>query len=326
MKRREVIAGLAWTLSARFAFGQMPARRPRVVTLWTTTAMVAAPYVKEFEEGLTERGWMPGRTLEVDHRFTDGRPERLPSFAAEIVAARPDAIMTGLNLGAVALRKLTTEIPIVVASALDPVGSGLAQSIARPGWNVTGNVDIPHEQVLKRIQIVRDIIPNLHHIAILYNEAAPGMRGAKDALHDAARQFGIEVHDAPLSAAQDLALAMKSIVESGCEAIFTLPNDNLTFLLRKEITAVARQHRIATMLGSREAVRDGGLIAYTPNNLALFRRASYFVDRVLRGSHPGELPFEQPTRYDLVINLATARALGITLPERLLATADEVIE
>jgi putative ABC transport system substrate-binding protein len=325
VKRREVIAGLAWTLSAGFAFGQMPARRPRVMTLWTTTALVAAPYVKEFEEGLTERGWMLGRMLEVDHRFTDGQPERLSSLAAEIVAARPDVIMSGLNTGAVALHKLTTDIPIVVASALDPVGSGLAQSIARPGWNVTGNV-IPHEQVLKRIQIMRDIIPNLRRIAILYNEAAPGIRVAKDALHDAARQFGIEVHDAPLTAPQDLALAMKGIVESGCEAIFALPNDNLFFLLRKEITAAARQHRIATMLGSHEGVRDGGLIAYTPNLLALFRRASYFVDRVLRGSQPGELPFEQPTRYDLVINLATARALGITIPERVLSTADEAIE
>jgi putative ABC transport system substrate-binding protein len=140
MRRREVIAGLAWTLSAGFAFGQMPGRRPRVVTLWTTTALVAAPFGKQFEEGLTERGWVLGRTLEVDHRFTEGQPERLPSLAAEIVAAKPEVIMTGLNTGAVALRKLTTEIPIVVASALDPVGSGLAQSIARPGWNVTGNV------------------------------------------------------------------------------------------------------------------------------------------------------------------------------------------
>ena len=172
MRQREVIAGLAWTLSAGFAFGQMPARRPRVVALWTTTALAAAPFSKEFEEGLTERGWVLGRTLEVDHRFTEGQPERLPSLAAEIVAARPDVIMAGLNTGAVALRKLTTEIPIVVASALDPVESGLAQSIARPGWNVTGNV-IPRELVLKRIQIMRDIIPNLHRVGILYNEPRP---------------------------------------------------------------------------------------------------------------------------------------------------------
>jgi len=210
----------------------MPAHRPRVVTFWATTALAAAPYIKEFEEGLTERGWVLGRTLEVDHRFTDGQPERLPPLAAEIVAAKPDVIMTGLNIGAVALRKLTTDIPIVVGSVLDPVESGLAQSIARPGWNVTGNV-IPHELVLKRIQIMRDIIPNLHRIAILYNKAAPGMQGAHDALHDAARQFGIEVHDGPFTSAQDVAVAMEGIVESGCEAIFTLPTISASFCERR---------------------------------------------------------------------------------------------
>jgi len=264
MQRREFILAVGgtaatWPLAAR---AQPSGRVYRIGWLTIGSRGQQLHLIKAFEEGLRSLGYRVSENIIIEYRFADGEIELLPELAANLVQLGVDVIVTG-NISTGAAMKATATIPIVTPNSADPVTaglvtslarpggnvtgftqdtggelngkrleSGLAQSIARPGWNVTGNV-IPHELVLKRIQIMRDIIPNLHRIAILYNKAAPGMQGAHDALHDAARQFGIEVHDGPFTSAQDVAVAMEGIVESGCEAIFTLPTISASFCERR---------------------------------------------------------------------------------------------
>jgi putative tryptophan/tyrosine transport system substrate-binding protein len=326
MNRRALLAALLLIAPIGEALAQPIARIPRVVTLWASSEAVVGPYAREVEAGLEERGWVIGKTVRIEHRFTDAKPERLVLIAAEVAESAPDVIMTGLNPAALALRKLTTTIPIVVGWSVDPVGAGLAQSLARPGGNVTGLTAAPPELSSKRLQIMREILPGLRRVGVLYNSGNSGIRSSYEELKSAASEFGIELIDAPMTGPGDLPAAFERMRSGGAEVVTGLPGDALTFRLRKEINALALHHRMPTNYAARESVEDGALLSYAPSLRATYRRSSMLIDRILRGANPADLPFEQPTRFEVVINLTTARALGLTIPPSLLARADEVIE
>lgn len=324
MKRRDILGGFFWLGSGTFALAQTQVKQFVVATLWTTTPEVADPYVKQFEAGLRERGWLLGETLLVEHRLTHAQPNRLAPLAAEVISLRPNAILAGLESSAITLKKLTANIPIIVGVSTDPVAAGLTNSISRPDGNVTGNM-LPTDVAAKRIQLVREIFPHMRRIGVLHNATGPNVLKVLDAVFAAGKEFAVEIQPAPLSRPQDLQAVLRDIRESGCDAIFPL-TDNFTSLLRKEIATFALQNRIATITGTVEMVRDGALFSYSPSLSATFRRAAYFVDRILRGARPSELPFEQPVHYELAVNLSTARAIGVTVPGHILAIADEVID
>ncbi len=311
--------------AAPHALAQKAEKTARVATLWTTTRALAQPYIEEVEGGLRELGWVKGRNLTIEHFCTDARPERLPAMAAEVIAWKPDVAVGMINTGAVALKRLTNTLPIVAAIALDPVGNGLAISLARPGGNVTGMVGMGDLIISKNLQLLHELVPQARRIGMLWNTEFPGNRATRNAAEKAAPGLGITLIDGGVRTAEDFAGVFERLARARIDALYVI-QDNLTFLRRREIIEAAARHRWPAMYGFRENCDEGGLICHSPNLSARFRRSAVFVDRILRGTAPAVIPFEQPTTFDLVINLRTARALGIAVPQSLLLMATRVIE
>ena len=262
-----------------------------------------------FIQRLSQLGWIEGRTVAIEYRWSEGRPERVAEFAAEFVQQKVDVIVS--YGGAVAtLKQATAVIPIVFAIAGDPVGSGFVESLARPGGNVTGMSLQQTDIVSKRLELLRDVFPNLRRLAIMFNADYPSSAsksrhtksGARRILHPSSR-----------------------LLKSQADALYVV-GDSLTLANRTPIVTLALGARLPTIFDNRIIVQAGELMSYGANFPALFQRAAEYVDKILRGAKPGDLPVEQPTKFDLVVNLKTAKALGLTVPTALLATADEVIE
>ena len=323
MKRRDFITLLggaaAWPLTAR---AQQAAKLPMVGFLGATTASAQSQWTAAFVQRLHELGWTEGRNVAIQYRWADGRPERFAESAAEFVRLNVDVIVTGG--GAVpAAKKATSVIPIVFAAASDPVGGGLVASLARPGGNVTGLSIQASDLAGKRVELLREVVPSLRRLAILANvnyASAQEMRGAQVA----ARTLGLEVITLEIRRAEDITPAFDAI-KGRVDALYVAA-DPLVTTNRIRINTFANVARLPTMSGMREHVEAGSLISYVPNFSDLFRRAADLVDKVLRGAKPGEIPVEQPTKFDLIINLTTAKALGLTIPESFLLRADELIE
>src|SRR5262245_3363472 len=327
MRRRKFFslvgaAALAWPLSA--ARGQQPAKVPIIGFLGASTASTGNPWAAAFVQRLRELGWIEGRTVAIEYRWADGRNERVPELAADFVRLKVDVIITYANTSAAAIKRTVTTIPIVFAAAGDPVGTGLVASLARPGGNVTGLSLQQPELAGKRLEILRDLFANLRTLAILGNAASPNAvleMGEADA---AARRLGLAVVRIEVRKAEDFA-AVVATLKNRAEALY-ICTDPLLTTNRQSINTLALGARLPTMSGFREYVEAGGLISYGPNFPDLFRRAAEYVDKILRGTKPADLPVEQPTKFDLVINLTTAKALGLTIPEQFLLRANEVIE
>ena len=326
MRRREFFslvggAAAAWPLSAR---GQQPAKAPIIGFLGATTASAGNQWAAAFVQRLNELGWIEGRTVAIEYRWADGRNERVAEIASEFVRLKVAVIVTYANTTAAATKRTVTTIPIVFAAAGDPVGTGLVASLARPGGNVTGLSLQQPEIASKRLQILRDLLPNLHTLAILANAGSPNAvleMGEADA---AARRLGLAVVRSEVRKTEDFAPALDAL-KGRAEALYVC-SDPLLTTNRLGINTLALGVRLPTMYGFREFVEAGGLISYGPNFPDLFRRAAEYVDKILRGTKPADLPVEQPTKLDLVINLTTAKALGLTIPESFLLRANEVIE
>ena len=325
MKRRAFIAALggaaAWPLVAR---AQQPKRLPTIGFLGAGTASAGSQWAAAFVQRLRELNWIEDRTVAIEFRWTDGHNERTTEIAGEFVKLKVDVIVTYANTVADATKRTATTIPIVFAAAGDPVGTGLVASLARPGGNVTGLSLQQPEIASKRLQILRDLFPNLHTLAILANSGSPNAvleMGEADA---AARRLGLAVVRSEVRKTEDFAPAFDAL-KGRAEALYVC-SDPLLTTNRLGINTLALGVRLPTMHGFREFVEAGGLISYGPNFPDLFRRAAEYVDKILRGAKPAELPVEQPTKFDLVINLKTAKALGLTIPEPFLLAADEVIE
>jgi putative ABC transport system substrate-binding protein len=272
---------------------------------------------------LNELGWIEGRTATIVYRWAEGRPERYTEIAAEFVRLKVDVIVSS-GTAVVAAKQVTSVIPIVFAVATDPLGSGLVANLARPGGNVTGLSSLTSDLFGKRLETLREAVPGLRRLAIMGNVGYPGTVQELDEVQAAARTLKFEVATLGIRRAEDIAPAFEAI-RSGADALYVC-TESLVAANRVRIVVLALGARLPTIYGEQTHVEAGGLMSYGANVSDLFRRAGDFVDKILRGAKPAGLPVEQPTKFDLVINLITATALGLTIPPTLLARADKVIE
>ena len=326
MKRREFItlfggAVATWPIAAH---AQQAGKLPTIGFLGVSTPSGWSHYVTAFGQRLRELGWIEGRTLAIEIRWAEGRNERVAEIASELVRLKVDVIITYANTTAATIKRTVTTIPIVFAAAGDPVGTGLVTSLARPGGNVTGLSLQQTELASKRLEILRDLFPNLHTLAILANAGSPNAVLEMSEADAAARSLGLAVVRSEVRKTEDFAPAIAAL-KGRAEALY-ICTDPLLTTNRLGINTLALGVRLPTVSGFREYVEAGGLMSYGPNFPDLFRRAAEYVDKILRGTKPADLPVEQPTKFDLVINLTTAKALGLTIPEQFLVRANEVIE
>jgi putative ABC transport system substrate-binding protein len=274
---------------------------------------------------LRELGYVEGANLVVERRFADGRREQLAPFASELVALNPDLILAQGGQSAEAVNKATHDIPIIIIGAGDPVGTGLVESLPRPGGDVTGVTEVSTELTPKRLELLEEIVPTMARLSVLWNAADRAMNLRYQEIENAAKALKLDIRSVEVRDPKDFDDAFATIRAEGPDAMFMVA-DALTGLNRKRIIDFAAENRLPTAYEYRNFVDDGGLISYGPNLRDLFSRAAYYIDKILKGAKPAELPMEQPTKFELVINLKTAKALGIVVPQSLLARADEVIE
>ena len=321
--RRELIAVLggaaAWPLATR---AQQPGKPPTIGFLGTTTASAWQPWTAAFVQRLRELGWDEGRNVAIEYRWAEARSERFAEIAAEFVRFKVDVIVTGGN-AAVAVKQATSVVPIVFVLG-DPVGTGLVASLARPGGNVTGLTNQQPDLAGKRLEILREVVPSLHRLATLANVDYPFAVLEMAEVQAAGGTLRLDVANFEIRRAEDIAPAFEAL-KGRADALYVV-NDALTVTNRIRINTLALAARLPTMHGTREVVEAGGLMSYGPNFTDLFRRAANYVDKILRGTKPADIPVERPTKFDLVINLTTAKALNLNVPPTLLARADEVIE
>jgi putative ABC transport system substrate-binding protein len=273
-------------------------------------------------QGLRELGYIEGKNIIVESR--SGGPERLGELAAELVRLKVDIIVTGGTLGALAAQAATKTIPIVVAAAADLVGAGLVTSLARPGGNLTGTSSLTTELSGKRIELLKELIPGLSRSAVLWNGANPGAVRSWEETQAAAQRLAVQLRSLEVRKPDELEQAFKGAKRANEPALIVI-QDSLTLTNQNTIIQLAARYRLPTIYGSSLFVEAGGLMAYGANQRELWRHAAVFVDKILKGAKPGDLPIEQPTKFELVINLKTAKALGLAIPRPLLARADEVI-
>ena len=327
--RRRALNGLAGALALMGPIGGWaqptgPMRRIGVLGAGLA-AETYSPLGLLFFETLRRSGYEPGRNLRVDSRHAEGNVARLPALAQELVALEVELIVAFTNVAIAAARQATRRLPIVMGYALEPVASGFVDSLARPGGNVTGTTWVSGEIAGKSLQVLNEAVPRATRVAVLSNPATPGLQRYGDANRRAAAALGVTLEFFRAPRPEDIAAALERIDASHADAIYIV-NDPVIDARLAEITAFARGRKLATVGTGPQIVAAGGLIYYGPDSKDIMVRTVSFVDRILRGARPAELPVEQPTKFELVINLKTAKALGLAIPPSLLQRADEVIE
>jgi len=325
MRRREFItllggAAVAWPLAAR---AQQVEKLPTIGYMGSTTATDQSGLVLAFVQRLRELGWIEGRTVAIEYRWAGGQIERFSEIATEFVRRKVDVVFT-TGAGATVAKQATSIIPIVFTLAQDPVGSGLVASLARPGGNVTGLSNQQAELASKRIELLREIAPGIRRLAIFANIGNAGAALDMGEAQAAAGKLGLQVVPVAIRRADDITPTFDAIAGQA-DALYVC-GDLLQARYRIRINTLALGLRLPTMLASREDVEAAGLMSYGANFPDLFRRGADFIDKILRGAKPADIPVEQPTEFELVINLKTAEALGLTIPPSILLLADEVIE
>jgi putative ABC transport system substrate-binding protein len=286
-------------------------------------ASVWRPWTDAFVERLHQLGWIEGRTVAIEYRWSEGRPERIAGIAAEFVRQKVDVIVAGGSAIAT-LKQATAVTPIVFAIANDPLGSGMVASLARPGDNITGLSDQQTDTSGKKLELLREVVPRLRRLAVIVDVGNPQSALEMGEVQAAARKLGIEVAPLEIRRGEDIAPAFEAL-KAQADALYVMQTA-LVNANRTRIITLALGARLPTICNSRDFVQAGALMSYGPSYSALFRRAAELVDKILRGTKPADIPVEQPTRFEHVINLKTAKTLGLTIPETLLATADEVIQ
>jgi putative ABC transport system substrate-binding protein len=326
MRRREFITllGGAAAVGPVAARAQQPAKLPTIGFLGPNTPALDSRRVGAFVQRLRELGWTEDRNVAIEYRWAEGRTERLAEFAAEFVRLKVDVIVTSATPPVIAAKQATSVIPIVFAAVGDPVGTGIVNSLARPGGNATGLSIQATDLAGKRLELLHEVAPGLRRLAIMANPGAPPAVLEMAEAQTTARALGLEIVASEIRRPEDIAAAFEAF-KGRAEALYVC-NDPLVTTNRTRINTLALGMRLPTMYNVREFVEAGGLMSYGPNFLDLFRRAADFADKILRGAKPSDIPVEQPTKFDLVINLKTAKALGLDVPPTLLARADEVIE
>jgi putative tryptophan/tyrosine transport system substrate-binding protein len=323
MRRREFIAlvgaAAAWPLAAR----AQQAKLPTIGLLGASTSSNWSQWTATFVQRLRELGWSEGRTVAIEYRWAEGRSERFTEIANEFVRLKVDVIVT-VGTAVAAAKQATSTTPIVFAIAVDPLGSGMVASLAHPGGNATGLSVQSTELAGKRIELLREVLPNLRRLATIADVSYSGSVLETSEVQAAARKVGIDVDVLEIRRAQDIVPAFDAL-KSGAHALYVCP-DALVNANHARINTLALGARLPTIHPFREYLVAGGFMSYGVNNADMFRRAGDFVDKILKGAKPADLPVEQPTKFELVISLTTAKALGLTIPESFLLRADEVIE
>ena len=327
MRRRDLIIGLAgatvlWPLRTN---AQQSAKIPRIGVLLPGTPNLFASRTKAFLDGLKEFGHVEGKTIEIEWKWGQDRIETLSERAAELVRNNVELIVTGGTAAAKALKAETRAIPIVMAIVGDPVASGLADSLARPGGNATGFSIVSPELGAKRLQLLKEIEPRVSAVAVLLNIKNPISQVELEEMQRAAQTMGLQLHPFEVSTEDGLEDAFARMRNASVQALIVL-TDPILFSQRKRTVEFANRNRLPAMYFFQGFAEDGGLMSYGPSDADLYRRAAGYVDRILKGTKPGDLPIEQPTKFELYINLKAARLLGLTIPESVLARADKVIE
>jgi putative ABC transport system substrate-binding protein len=303
---------------------QQRGKLPTIGFLGATTPTTWSVYVDAFLQRLRELGWVDGRNMTIEYRWAEGRGQRYAEFAAEFVRHKVDVIVTSGTGPALAVKKATSEIPIVFATAGDPVGTGLVASLARPGGNVTGLSNQQTDLAGNRFELLREVVPGFRRLAVMGNDQIPNVKLEMEEVQAAASKFGLEVVPLTVRKTEDIVPAIESL-KGKADALY-ICTDPLLTTHRVRINTLAVAEKLPTMYPFREYVQAGGLMSYGPNLPDLFRRAAEHVDKILRGSKPADIPVEQPVKYDLIVNLTTAKALGLKVPETFLVRANEVIE
>ena len=325
MRRRAFIAGLggaaAWLIAAR---AQQSAKPPTIGFLGSGTLTAQGLWLAAFLQRLHELGWIEGRNLVIEYRWAEGSSDRAAQFAAEFVQLKVDVIVTYANPMVLVAKHATSVIPIIFAAAADPLGTGLVASLARPGGNVTG-LSIQHTELAsKRLELLREVVPGLRRLAIMANFGNPASVLDMGEVQAAARALSLEAATLEIRRAEDIAPAFEQI-KGRAEGLYVCI-DTLLFSNRIRINTLALAARLPTMHSNRQYVEAGGLMSYAADFPDLFRRTGDYLDKILGGAKPADIPVEQPTKFELIVNLKTAKALGLAIPEAFLLRADEVIE
>jgi putative ABC transport system substrate-binding protein len=323
--RRTFLAGTgAVLLAAPLAAGaQQAAKIARIGYL--SPNLAANPHLHEaFRQGLRDLGYVEGRNLVIEYRDAEGKRERLPALAAELVALRVDVIWAGNTIGALAAKQATSTLPIVFLAG-DPVGNGLVTSLARPGGNVTGLASTDNPDIVgKRLEQLKRAVPGVNRVAVLWQPGGTN-KDLVQGTEVAARALGMSLQVVEARGPENFDIAFSDMTRARADALTVLPS-TMFIAERQRLVGLAAKNRLPAVYQSREFVDAGGLMAYGPNFADIYRRAATYVDKILKGAKPADLPVEQPTKFELVINLKTARALGLTMPPSLLGRADEVIQ
>ncbi|MGA9512447.1 MAG: ABC transporter substrate-binding protein [Pseudolabrys sp.] len=327
MKRREFIslvgAAATWPLAAR---AQQVGKTPQIGYLGVSSPSLEPHYVEAFRQKLRELGHVEGKNIAIEYRWAEGQDDRLPNLASELVRLKPDVIVTTGTPGAVAAMQATKTIPIVMASSADPVGSGLVASLARPGGNVTGFTILGPELEGKRLELLKQAVPGLSRLAVLWNPSNPGIVSYFETVKNAGRALQISLGPVvEIRRSDELDSAFTAIASARPHALVVIA-DRFLLSHRKQIVEFAAVKRLPTMYPYREYVDAGGLMSYAPSNIELFLGTAIYVDKILKGAKPGDLPIQEPTKFELVINLKTAKALGLDVPLHLQQLANEMIE
>jgi putative ABC transport system substrate-binding protein len=326
VERREFIkllggAAATWPLAAR---AQQAGKVYRVGFLWDRPDVW--PHALEaFRSELRELGWIEGQNIAVEYRWAEGRFDRLPDLAKELVQLKVDVIVAPTSIYTGAAKRATGTIPIVFASHADPIGSGHVTSLARPGGNITGFTIMMSETTAKSLELFKEVVPGLAHVAVIWDPATPSHRPGLQAVEATSRALGLRLQALAVPNATEFDSAFSAMVQEQADGVVVLSTP-LFMGGAKRLAELAIKHKLPTMFGPREHVEAGGMLSYSPDRADLYRRAATYVDKILKGAKPAELPVQQPTKFEFVINLKTANTLGITIPPTLLARADEVIE
>ena len=328
MNRRTFVSGVTLSLLAAplVAAAQPTGKVYRIGFLVTATRDETGHLIGALSEGLRELGYLEGRNVLFELRFAEGRQERLPALAAELVQLKVDVLVTGSNPVIAAVKQATATIPVVMAVSRDPVGTKFIASLARPGGNITGLAnDTAPEIIGKNLELLKEAAPRLSRVAFLWNPVPPGAGTSKNVVESAARNLGVTFQSVEVRGSNEFEGAFAAMVRERANGV-VVAADPVTFGPRSQVVLLASRSRLPAVYGQREFAEVGGLMSYGPNIAAQFRRAAIYVDKILKGAKPSDLAVEQPTKLELVINLKTAKALGLTIPQSLLQRADQVIE
>ena len=324
MRRREFItlvgSAVAWPLGAH-----AQQKIPRIGFMGNSTAALETNLVDAFREGLRELGYEEGRNIAIEYRWADGNYDRFPTLAEELIAARVDAIVTAGTPAALAVKRATTTVPLVMVAVGDPIGTGLVSSLARPGGNLTGLSSIAPDLEGKRLQLLREVLPALSHVAMFVNSLNPFHVSSMKQARAAAQAMGIklQLHDIPKS--EDLDDAFAAIRKERPDALLILA-DRVFLHNRQRMMDFTNEQRLPNINAYKELVEVGGLMSYGPSYEDMHKRAAIYVDKILKGTKPADLPIEQPSKFTFIVNLKAAKALGVTVPSQLLGLADQLIE